>query len=125
MYLHDCIVIAVIYLQLFLIGFLQSLFKSVCFGLKRLVLEGEGVYLVLEDRHTNEHTNHVITSLTFIQVNLHCETPRGYEQGLETPARWYFLCKTLEHTRGAFGKPLTQGIQKFLPHLQLADTGWH
>lgn len=47
MCLDACIVRVIIYLQLFLSVFLQSLFKPVCFGLKRLILEGEGVYLVL------------------------------------------------------------------------------
>lgn len=53
MYLDACVVRVVIYLQLFLSAFLQSLFKPVCFGLKRLILEGEGVYLVLGGKHTN------------------------------------------------------------------------
>lgn len=49
------IIIVAIYLQLFLSAFLQSLFKPVCFGLQRLVLEGEGVDLVLQGRR-NGHT---------------------------------------------------------------------
>lgn len=49
------IIIVAIYLQLFLSAFLQSLFKPICFGLQRLVLEGEGVDLVLQGRR-NDHT---------------------------------------------------------------------
>ena len=107
--LGDCRVTVAIYLQLFLFVFLQSLFRSLCFGLRRLVLKGEGVCLVLEGRHTNEHTSHAIAPLTLIQVNLRWETTRGAEQGLEIPARWCVVTEGHWNTQ-CFDNPVPQGI---------------
>lgn len=85
---HDGhIMIVAIYLQLFLSVFLQSLLKSVCFGLQGLVLEGEGVYLVLQGRRNDHITMSSITPLTSTQANLHCATTRGADQDSETTAR--------------------------------------
>ena len=81
------IMIVATYLQLFLSVFLQSLLKSVCFGLQGLVLEGEGVYLVLQGRRNDHITMSSITPLTSTQANLHCATTRGADQDSETTAR--------------------------------------
>lgn len=82
-----CVLIVANYLQLFLSVFLQSLFKSVCFGLQGLVLEGEGVYLVLQGRRNDHITMSLISPLTSTQANLHCATSKGADQGSETTAR--------------------------------------
>lgn len=84
---EGCVMIIANYLQLFLSAFLQSLFKSVCFGLQGLVLEGEGVYLVLQGRRNDHITMSSIIPLASTQANLHCATSRGANQGSETTAR--------------------------------------